>query len=100
MKKFARLRKDKTILVKTPIPYVVDAYKDSEKDVLEQVRHQLDEDTRFLYDCLKVLRISKQEAIHRDYTLDTDTGEKLLGIAQHKECVSHEMHMAIFNHEW
>lgn len=100
MKKFAILRKDKTILVKTPVPYVVDSYKDSEKDVLDHVRHGLDEDTRFLYDCLKVLGISRKEAILKGYTLNLDTGEKLLSVAQHKECISHKMRMVVFNHEW
>jgi hypothetical protein len=100
MKKFAIIRKDKTILVKTPRTYVVDSYKNSESDELETVRHRLDEHTRFLYNCLKVLGVSRKEAILKDYTLDTDTGEKLLCVAQHKESVSHEMKMTIFNHDW
>ena len=100
MKKFAIIRKDKTILVKTPRTYVVDSYKNSESDKLENVRHHLDEHTRFLYNCLKVLGVSRKEAILKDYTLDIDTGEKLLCIAQHNESVSHEMKMTIFNHDW
>jgi hypothetical protein len=102
MKKFAILRNDRTILVHTPKPYVVDAYKDSDmfKEELEDIRSELDEHTKFLYNCLRLLGIRRTEAIRENYTLNIDTGEKLLSMAQHKGNISHEMRMVILNHKW
>lgn len=100
MKKFAVLRKDKTILVKTPIPYVVHAYKDSKKDVLEHTTHELNEHTRFLYNCLKMLGISKSEAQRLDYSLNQDTGNRLYTIAINNPQISCEMCLVLGKHKW
>jgi len=100
MKKFAILRKDRTILVKTPIPYVVDAYKDSEQDVLEHTRYELDEHTKFLYNCLKMLGISKSEAQRLHYTLNQNTGDRLYTIAINHPHISHEMRQVLGKYNW
>jgi ABC-type dipeptide/oligopeptide/nickel transport system ATPase component len=102
-KKFAILRKDRTILVKTPVPYVIDVYKDFyeySKEDLEQFRHRMNENTKFLYNCLKMLGISKKEAISKDYSLNLSTGEKLRDISIVNKNISLEMSRLIINHKW
>jgi hypothetical protein len=102
-KEFAILRKDRTILVKTPIPYVVNVYKDPEMvslDRLMEIKYELEEHTKFLYNCLKMLGISKAMAIKHKYTLNHQTGDALSSIASHNPKISHEMRMVIFRHEW
>jgi hypothetical protein len=100
MKKFAIIRKDRTILVKTPVPYVVDAFKDSSDANIQDVRYGLDEHTKFLYNCLKMLGISRKEAILKGYTLNIFTGEALNDIAYKNPKISSEMRTVIFNHKW
>jgi len=100
MKNFAILRKDRTILVHTPKPYIVDSYKRATNKELEDVRYELDEHTKFLYNCLKMLGISRKEAIKKRYTLNIHTGDELQHIADHKDNISYEMRMVIFNHKW
>ena len=53
----------------------------------------------FLYDVLRVLGISKEEARRMDYTFNRRTGEELSAIARHQN-ISHEMRMLIINHKW
>lgn len=101
MKKFAILRKDKTILVKTPIPYVVTAYQNNcDDEWIEDIRYCLDEDTKFLYNCLKVLGISKAVAKREEYTLNKATGDKLRSIALNNKGISYEIRQLILNHNW
>jgi hypothetical protein len=101
-KKYAVLRRDKTIRVYTPIPYTVDAYKDSNLTLEEMraIEHGLKEHTKFLYDCLKLLHISTATAKERGYTLNIDTGEKLASLCRDHHYISHEMKMMILKHDW
>ena len=101
-KKYAVLRRDRTIRVYTPIPYTVDAYKDDNLSLEEMrsIEHGLKEHTKFLYDCLLLLHISIATAKERDYTLNADTGDKLLDLCREHHYISHEMKMAIINHNW
>ncbi|HLO91532.1 MAG TPA: hypothetical protein VK172_10250 [Lentimicrobium sp.] len=105
MKKFAILRKNGTILVKTPKPYVVTTFKshakrEESKGFLENMEHILSEDCKFLYDCLRVLKISKKEAIEKEYTLNLATGEALSDIARHRDDISHTIKMTIIGYKW
>jgi hypothetical protein len=105
MKRFAILRKDRTILVKTPKPYTVTAYQDLTDayptlESMRDIEHDLNEHTKFLYNCLKMLGISKSMAVRQRYTLNTDTGDRLSHMALHDERISHEMRMVIRNHNW
>jgi hypothetical protein len=101
-KKYAQLRRDRTIRVYTPRPYTVDAYKDSDLslDEMKDIEHQLKEHTKFLYDCLKLLHISEATAKHRGYTLNIETGEKLFALCYKHHYISNEMKMVILNHKW
>jgi hypothetical protein len=99
MKRYAILRKDKTILVKTPVPYVVTAYVDADREKLENVRFRLNESVRFLNDCLRVLKISRKEAIAKEYTLNIATGDALSILANLKK-VSYPVWKMIREYEW
>jgi hypothetical protein len=102
MIKYAKLRKDGTILVKTPKSYIIDAYKDVDvsPDRMRQIVHELSEDTKFLYDCLKILRMSIAKARKLDLTLNRESGDKLVNMAMENYYVSSEMRRAISNHKW
>ena len=90
MKKFAIIQKDKTILVKTPIPYFTDSYQNEDSEELKEIRNGFEEDVKFLNNCLKVLNISKAEAQKQDYTLNKHTGERLGNIAFENQLISCE----------
>jgi len=100
MKQFAVIQKDKTILVRTPNPYVVDTYKDVNPVILEDTRYRLHEACKFLWDCLRVLKISKKVAQDRNYTLNTDTGMKLRSIALNSPFISSQMFKTITYYDW
>lgn len=100
MKNFAVIRKDRTILIKTPIPYIVDAYKNTNDVHLKEVCHSLDESTKFLYNVLKLLGISKKTAIAKKYTLNIHTGDELNNIAFYNSAISHKMFTVISTYPW
>ena len=100
MKHYAVIQPDKSILVKTPNPYVVDTYKDVNAVVLEDVRHKLSNACKFLYDCLRMLKITKKQAQQQNLTLNLSTGMKLRDIALHSDFLSHDMKMVIINYNW
>lgn len=100
MKHFAVIQKDNSILVKTPNPYIVETTKGLNPVVLEDTRHKLHEACKFLWDCLAVLRIKKEEAKRLDYTLNLRTGEQLRSRAINDVRVSHVMRMVIANYDW
>ena len=100
MKHYAVIQPDKSILVKTPNPYIVDTYKDESQEVLENVRYGLSNATKFLYDCLRMLRITKKQAQERNFTLNIFTGMALRDIALRSDFLSHEMKMTITNYDW
>lgn len=100
-KKYIKIRKNKTIMVYTPVPYVVDAYKDLPDEQLNETAYELHQSCMFLWNCLKLLDISKKEAIEKNYTLNKQTGDALRNIAiHHNHDVSHEFVMTIANHDW
>ena len=100
MKHFAVIQADNTIKVKTPNPYIVDSYVDSTPEELENVRYGLHEACKFLWNCLAVLRIKKEEAKRMDYSLNLRTGEQLRSRALNSVHVSHVMRMVIANYDW
>ena len=100
MKKFAIIQKDKTILVKTPIPYFTDSYQDKDPEKLKDIRNEFEEDVKFLNNCLKVLNISKAEAQKQDYTLNKHTGERLGIIAFSNQLISCEFFKLINDYNW
>lgn len=92
--------KGNTLVVNTPVPYEVVRQYPHEKDVDgENKAYSLDQSCKFLYDVLRMLGISKKEAIANKYTLNLDTGYKLMAIASQKE-ISHEMFMVIRKYDW
>jgi hypothetical protein len=92
--------KGNTLVVNTPIPYEVIRQYPHEKDVdAENKAYELDQSCKVLYDVLKMLGISKKEAISKNYTLNTSTGLELVRIAADKE-ISHEMYMFIRKYDW
>jgi hypothetical protein len=103
---YAVLYQDRTILVKTPKRYTVTAYKDyynNDKDdmvKLKQITYDLNENVKFLYDCLRVLSISVTTAKKNNYTLNRDTGDKLSSIAFKLDTMSHVFKMLFFKHDW
>lgn len=99
MRNYVKIQKDKTILVKTPIPYEITAYGDRANSLIVAVADNINDECIFLYDCLRLLGISKKEAIKNDYTLNSDTGEKLIRIASEKN-ISPELRKVIINHKW
>ena len=100
MKHYAVIQADKSILVKTPNPYIVDTYKDVNPVVLEDVRHKLSNATKFLYDCLRMLRITKKQAQQRNFTLNIFTGMALRDIALRSDFLSHAMKMTNMHYDW
>ena len=100
MRKYVKLQKDGTILVRTPKSYVIDVYKNASSDYIRQIVHELNEDTKFVYDCLKILRMSIATARRLDITLNRETGDKLVNMAMENYYVSAEMRRAISNHKW
>lgn len=101
MKKYKYVqRKGNTLIVKTPIPYtVVRQYPHESDQDGENKEYSLDQSCKFLYDVLRMLGVSKKEAIANGYTLNTDTGYKLCDLATRKE-VSHEMFMLLRKYDW
>jgi len=87
------------IIVNTPNPYTVSSYKNDGIDKITEVAHDLNDSCQFLYDCLKVLGISKRKAKDNDYTLNIDTGDKLIRLAATRK-MSMEMYRVIKNHAW
>ena len=100
MKNFAIIQKDKTILVKTPIQYFTDSYKDEDSEELKDIRNEFEGNVKFLNNCLKVLNISKTEAKKQDYTLNKFTGERLSNIAFSNQLISCEFFKLINNYDW
>lgn len=100
MKNFAIIQKDKTILIKTPIPYFTGSYQDEDPEKLKEIRYGFEEDVKFLNNCLKVLNISKAEAQKHDYSLNKYTGVRLSGIAFKNHLISCEFFMLINNYDW
>lgn len=100
--KYVKLQKDGTILVRTPKPYIVDSYKnvDVPCDDMKQILYELNEDVKFLYDCLKVLPMSITTAKRLDITLNRESGDKLINMAMENYFVSVEMRRAIAKHKW
>ncbi len=91
-KKHIRKLKNGHIKVLTPIPYIVGCLPD------ESI-YRLEQNVQFLYDCFKLLGISKKNAIKNSFTLNLMTGDKLMSLAREKN-ISHEMIMTIKNHNW
>ncbi len=88
------------ILVKTPVPYKT--VRQREYETVEDANnkeYQLNSACKFLYDCMRLLGISKKKAIEQDFTLNLATGEKIIRIAADK-LISHEMYMTIQNYNW
>ena len=84
------------IKVLTPVPYTITI----EPERLKETRHQLDNAVKFLRNCLKVLDVSKNEAIKQGYTLNIDTGEKLSNLSWKKNNISFEVKTLIRNYYW
>lgn len=100
MRKYVALQKDKTILVRTPKPYIVDAYKKASPDHMRQIMYKLNEDAKFLYDCLKLLRMPILKARKLNLTLNRESGNKLVNMIIENYYVSNEMKKAIGKHKW
>ena len=100
MKNFAVIQKDKTILVKTPVPYIVDTYKDVNPVILEDTRYKLSESVKFLNDCLRVLGISKAEAREKNYTLNMRTGDEFRRLMVHSDSISLPVWKMITQYDW
>ena len=100
MKKFAVIQKDRTILVKTPNPYIVDTYRDADDEELDDVRYRLNESVKFLNDCLRVLGISKKEAREKNYTLNMSTGDEFRRLMVHSHSISIEVWKMITQYDW
>jgi hypothetical protein len=102
MGKYAKFQKDGTILVRTPKPYIIDTYKnvDISLEHMRKIIYELSEDVKFLYDCLKVLRMSITKAKRLDITLNRESGDKLVNMAMENYFVSVEMRRAISKHKW
>jgi len=92
--------KDGRIKVNTPKPYIIDAPREYEKSEMEAMIGNLRESVRFLRDCLRVLGVSEDEARKKEYTLNSDTGERLRELSYSKH-ISMEMWKVIFSqHDW
>ncbi len=100
MKKFAVIRKDRTIKVYTPIPYIVTAYKNSSQKELDEVQYHLENSVKFLYDCMKVLGITKKCAIEKQYTLNLYTGSEFRHLILENNTISHELKKIIIQYDW
>lgn len=98
--KTAKIQKDKTIIVYTPIPYVVDAYKDKEMNEISEVCNSLSQSVKFLRNCFKLLGITNKEAKEKKFTLNIETGEELNHRAWMNRNVSCEFCALLRNHKW
>jgi len=103
---YAVLYQDRTILVKTPKPYTVTAYRDyynNDKDdiqKLEDITSNLNKSAMFLYNCLTLLGISIKRAKAHDFSLNGITFDRLSDIAYNSRTLSHEFKMLILNYRW
>ena len=97
------------IKILTPDPYTlknyVNLFEESKTDTKKHEQfidllNDLNESCKFLYNCLKVLGISKETAHRRDYTLNYSTGEKLYSLAINNDNVSREFAKIIKNYNW
>lgn len=101
IQKYLEITKDK-IIVKTPKPYVIPREGRIDLENVEtdkEFHYSMVQHLKFLYECLRVLGISKKEAIEKSYSLNTSTGDKLMARASAKE-ISYEMQTLIRNHRW
>jgi len=88
------------ILVKTPSPYTT--VRQREHETLQDAKnkeYQLNSDCCFLYDCMRLLGISKKDAQKQEFTLNIATGEKIERIASYKG-ISSTMYKIIKNYNW
>jgi len=92
--------KGNTILVKTPDPYRTVRQREHEtiKDA-EDKEYQLNAACSFLYDCIKLIGISKKKAQEQEFTLNIATGDKIQQIARNKG-ISTPMYITIKNYNW
>jgi hypothetical protein len=92
--------KGNELIVGTPIPYIiVRQYEHETSESAKNKEYSLNSSCKFFYDILKLLGISKKEAKRLGYTLNLETGIKVLERAS-KVDVSHEVFMLIKNHRW
>lgn len=92
--------KENTIRVLTPVPYRTQRKysHESEEDVKDKV-YRLNEACKFLYECMRLLGISRRKAREMDFTLNIATGEKIIDMASRRN-ISHAMFMTIKNYNW
>ena len=89
-----------TILVKTPVPYKT--IRQREHETLQDAEckeHDLNASCLFLYDCMRLLGISKKKAKEQEFTLNIATGEKVITAAS-KKGVSNQMYSVIKRYNW
>lgn len=95
------LLKNGDIKVNTPVPYIIDSYRDADITKRADIMYDLKQNVRFLRDCLRLLGISNKEAREKEYTLNIMTGDKLMGIATHNKNISNEFYKCCFiDHKW
>lgn len=107
--KFVKINKKGVITVLTPNPYKVTAYVSIyEKSLTDEnirtelygnVLYGLDQSCKFLYDCLRLLGISKKEAKEQNYTLNKATGDKFWSLLNQRE-ISFQFKQIINNYNW
>ena len=84
------------IKVYTPKPYIT-YYIDEEH--MDEELYKLEQDVKFLRECLKLLGISWKQAKTKDYTLNIMTGDKFRSLAYQKG-LSNEMQKVMMEHRW
>lgn len=92
--------KGNEILVKTPSPYTT--VRQREHETLQDAKdkeYQLNSACTFLYDCMKLLGISKKKAEQQGFTLNIATGEKIMEAARNKG-ISNPMYLTISKYDW
>lgn len=94
---FVELLDNNIIEVQTPKPYIV--HTEFMNDV-DDCMAQFNQNVAFLYDCMKVLNINLEQAMEEDYTLNRETGMKLMEIARQKDDVSEKMKKLIVTTFW
>jgi len=98
--KTAKILKDNTIMVFTPIPYTVTACKDKSIEEIREVCDELSQSVMFLRNCFKLLGITKKEAREKNFALNISTGRELNNRAWLNRNISYEFVKLIKEHSW
>lgn len=87
-------------LVKTPSPYMTVRQREHETiQDADNKAYELNSACLFLYDCMKLLGISKKKAKAENFTLNISTGEKIISAARNKG-ISNAMYKVISQYNW